>query len=251
MTYESITVTRGDTDYEYLVCPTHGKWLYITHSPRGSVVYGKHYCEKCEREAAEQEAWGRSGIPPRFQVKTFDAYEATSEGQRKALGICRRYAETFTERLANGDSLVLAGAPGTGKTHLACAIGGEVVRSGRSALFLSMRELVTRVTDTWGGKGSEATELAALTKPDLLIIDEVAGESGSDTERRVFFAVLNARYESLRPVILITNAGAAALKSYLGERAYSRLCETAGLILFTWESHRGDRLTMKKWAAQA
>ena len=114
-----------------------------------------------------------------------------------------------------------------------------------------MRELVTRVTDTWGGKGSEATELAALTKPDLLIIDEVAGESGSDTERRVFFAVLNARYESLRPVILITNAGAAALKSYLGERAYSRLCETAGLILFTWESHRGDRLTMKKWEVQA
>lgn len=64
-------------------------------------------------------------------------------------------------------------------------------------------------------------------------------------------AVLDARYESLRPVILITNAGAAALKSYLGERAYSRLCETAGLILFTWESHRGDRLTMKKWEVQA
>lgn len=44
---------------------------------------------------------------------------------------------------------------------------------------------------------------------------------------------------------------AAALKSYLGERAYSRLCETAGLILFTWESHRGGRLTMKKWEVQA
>lgn len=43
----------------------------------------------------------------------------------------------------------------------------------------------------------------------------------------------------------------AAMKSYLGERAYSRLCETAGLILFTWESHRGGRLTMKKWEVQA
>lgn len=251
MTYETITVTRGDTDYEYLVCPKHGKWLYITYSPRGSVVYGKHYCEKCARERMEVEAWGRSGIPPRFKTKTFETYRAAGPEQKRALSVCRTYAETFSDRLEAGDSLVLAGAPGTGKTHLACAIGGELIKSGRSVLFMSMRELVTRITDTWGGKGSEAAELAALTGPDLLIIDEVAGESGSDVEKRVFFAVLNARYESLRPVILITNASAAKLKAYLGDRTFSRICEAAGIVLFTWANYRGEGLQHKRWEAES
>ena len=87
----------------------------------------------------------------------------------------------------------------------------------------------------------------SLVAPDLLIIDEVAGESGSDVEKRVFFTVLNARYEAMRPVALITNASASRLKSYLGERAFSRVCETAGIVLFTWGSFRGETIRHKNW----
>lgn len=246
--YESLERREGDKVLEFLVCPKHGPWLHLEYGPNGSIVRGKHFCEKCAKERMELAAWGRSGIPLRFKSKTFDSYVASTPEQKKALAACRAYSDSFTDRLAAGDSLVLAGAPGTGKTHLACAIGGQLVQSGRSVLFMSMREMVTKVTSTWGGAGSEAAAIKSLVDPDLLIVDEVAGESGSDVEKRVFFTVINARYEALKPVVLITNATSQKLRNYLGERAFSRLCETASIVLFTWASHRGTGFGNKGWA---
>lgn len=245
--YKTVEKWDGKICREFLVCPKHGEWLFMEHTPDGSIVRGKHFCVKCRKEQQEAEAWGRSGIPSRFQSKTFDAYEAKLPEQKQALATCMSYARTFSDRLEGGDSLVLMGRPGTGKTHLASAIGGELALSGRSVLFLSMREMVTRVTSTWRGEGSEAQAIQSLTEPDLLIIDEVGGESGSVVEKRIFFSVLNARYESRRSVILITNVNTNGLKDYLGERAYSRLCETASLVLMTWDGYRGKTLKQQTW----
>lgn len=77
-------------------------------------------------------------------------------------------------------------------------------------------------------------------------VDEVPENDGAE-ERGLRFTVLNARYEAMRPVALITNASASRLKSYLGERAFSRVCETAGIVLFTWGSFRGETIRHKNW----
>ncbi|EQD56002.1 DNA replication protein dnaC, partial [mine drainage metagenome] len=80
------------------------------------------------------------------------------------------------------------GNTGTGKTHLACAIANELLRQGKSALFVRAYEVLRTIRDTW--KGGEKTELAVIREfvaPDLLILDEVGVQYGSESERIELF----------------------------------------------------------------
>ncbi len=76
--------------------------------------------------------------------------------------------------------------------------------------------------------------------PDLLILDEVGVQFGSDTEKLILFDVLNERYERRRPTILMTNLTLEEVADFLGDRIIDRLREDGGeFIPFDWESHRG------------
>lgn len=75
--------------------------------------------------------------------------------------------------------------------------------------------------------------------PDLLILDEVGVQFGSDTEKLMLFDILNERYERRHPTILMSNLPRDEVSAYLGERVFDRLREDGGeFISFTWESHR-------------
>ena len=83
-----------------------------------------------------------------------------------------------------------------------------------------------------GGRGSET---------DLLILDEVGVQFGSDTEKLILFDVLNERYEKRRPTLVLSNLSLPDVEQYLGERIFDRLREDGGeAVVFDWESHRGN-----------
>lgn len=201
--------------------------------------------EHREREAA-QEAWqrrlGYSGIPDRFMNRSLKSYAAETEGQRRALAFAEAYADSFDEALSTGRSAVFIGMPGTGKTHLAVGIGLRIMhRDGRTVLFSTVMRAIRRVRNTWS-RNTEETETAAieaLTRPDLLILDEVGVQYGSDAEKLLIFDILNERYENRRPTLLLSNLALDDVKAYLGERVYDRLREDGGeVVVFDWESHR-------------
>ena len=75
---------------------------------------------------------------------------------------------------------------------------------------------------------------------DLLVIDEVGIQFGTDTERMILYEILDLRYEAMRPVILTTNiTDLKSLEKLLGERIIDRLFEgESKIVLFEWESHR-------------
>lgn len=130
------------------------------------------------REAAQRRlevAIGRSGIPPRFQGKSFTGYLAALPGQQHALSVCRSYSKRFLEDGQRSDNLLLLGGPGTGKTHLATAILAEVIRSGYKGLFLSAADALQLMRDAYApsAKRSERETMTVLTDPDLLVLDEV------------------------------------------------------------------------------
>ncbi len=74
---------------------------------------------------------------------------------------------------------------------------------------------------------------------DLLIIDEVGSQFGSDTEKLFIFEIIDGRYQEMKPTILISNLDINGIKESIGERCVDRLREGGGsMIAFNWESSR-------------
>ena len=205
------------------------------------------------REKQEQErrlsAWRQkidhSGIPPRFSKRTLDNYRAESDGQRKALDFASEYeyVSQFDEVLRAGRSAVFVGKPGTGETHLAAGIALDLLAKGYTALFSTTYAAIRRVKATWSREAEETEQQAidALVAPDLLILDEVGVQFGSETEKLILFDVLNTRYEYRLPVLLLSNLPAPEVMQYLGQRIVDRLREDGGrVITFDWPSARGQ-----------
>lgn len=202
--------------------------------------------ERDDRRQAWQRRIGEAGIPERFQNRSLQSFVAETQAQARALEFATSYADSFDEALATGRSAIFVGKPGTGKTHLAVGIGLRVMhRDNRTVLFSTVMRAIRRVKDTWSrdSRETETQAIAALVFPDLLILDEVGVQFGSDTERLILFDVLNERYEKRRPTLLLSNLTVDEVKTHLGERVFDRLREDGGeAIPFDWESWRGRRL---------
>jgi DNA replication protein DnaC len=194
------------------------------------------------RQAAIERAIGRAGIPQRFRRHSFEDYTADSEAQLRALTLAQEYAANFARIRERGNCLLLVGGPGTGKTHLACAILSQVIADGYSGLFLTVSEGLRLIRSTYSPDASqtEVQVFEMLKSPDLLVLDEVGIAIGNELKRRaMLFDVLNARYGEMRPTILIGNLTTAEVEAYLGERIMERLMEIGSITVpFTWSSHR-------------
>jgi len=192
----------------------------------------------------EQRRWaakiGSAAIPERFKDRTLDSYVAKTSGQKKALAFAKEYAENFDQVMRTGRSAVFVGKVGTGKTHLAVGIALSIMQQQKSPVFVTVQRLIRRVKDSWRTKEETETEVInAFALPDLLILDEVGVQFGSEFEKQVLFDVLNERYEKLKPSILLSNIPSEQLSDYLGERVTDRLRENGGaLIGFNWDSYR-------------
>ena len=198
------------------------------------------------RKAGEATRWeeklGCAGIPLRFRDRTLSSYDAATTGQVKALKFAHEYADGFDAVLASGRSAVLVGKPGTGKTHLAVGVALAIMERSHTAVFTTTMKALRRIKETWGaGSGeSESEAIDTFVFPDLLILDEVGLQHGSDTERLLLFDILNSRYELRRPTLLLSNLTLEEVKAYLGERIFDRMREDGGrVIAFDWASHRG------------
>jgi DNA replication protein DnaC len=236
-------------------CLKHG--AYVSRCYIGSIWSKCPACEaerieaeRIEAEAKDREArqqeWqrkiGEAGIPVRFRNRSLQSYVAESEEQTRALAFAIDYADRFDDVLATGRSALFVGKPGTGKSHLAVGIGLRIMhRDKRTVLYTTVMRAIRRVKDTWSrdSRESESEAIAALVFPDLLILDEVGVQFGSDTEKLILFDVLNERYERRKPTLLLSNLPTEEVRDYLGERVFDRLREDGGeVVVFDWQSWR-------------
>lgn len=239
-----------------LECSAHGEYL--------SQLFGSSFwlgCPKCDeterakreaderaREAARKSRFALSrriatGIPERFWEATIENYavDETIDGQRRAKDFATTFAESFKAAGHHGRCALFLGSLGTGKTHLACAILRRLHDSGRKVRYATVQSLIQRLKATFGSSASESEidVLAVHIAPDLLVLDEVGVQSGTEFERNTIYSVINGRYEQGKSTIIVSNLNGRELTPILGERVMDRLREGGGkLIPFAWGSMR-------------
>lgn len=229
---------------EFLDCEKHGKYPANMVDSEGVVRYMRPVCPACERQAAVVRLMRRAAVSPRFERCTFENFEVKTEDQRKALQVCREYAENFAEHLGIGRCLILRGNPGTGKNHLATAICKVLIENGYAPINATAYELIRRIRETWrdGSRESEEDVYRQLAGADLLIIDEVGRQySAKDgTESIELFNIIDRRNRDCKPTAILSNQTREGIARYLGAAAFDRLRQGGGkLANFDWDSHRG------------
>lgn len=236
--------------YDQKVFPVLGKELKSGCPECGRIIREKAEAAELANKAMElrmamERKLGAALIPKRFASKTLDGYVATTTEQWKALNTCRRYAAEFAQIAETGRCLLLLGKPGTGKTHLSVAIANEIMaKSSATAVYRTIGAVLQAIRATYDHSSdqSESQILSSLISPSLLILDEIGAskEKPSDFELTTLFAIINGRYEQMRPTVIISNLDAKALPDALGERCIDRLREGGVIVIpFEWESQRG------------
>lgn len=225
-------------------------------------------CERahlmCELEEKEKAAARKrlnslianSMLRERFLTKTFAnfiPFGKEKEKQVRVLAIAKDFADNFDNHRRTGPWLLFMGNVGSGKSHLCAAIINQVVRSGFTALLTKMPRLLREVKDTFN-RDSEVSQSEIITRLgeiDLLVIDEVGIQFGTDTERMILYEILDLRYEAMLPVILTTDiTDLKTLEKFLGERIIDRLFEgESKIVFFEWESHRRYQRSFSESAA--
>lgn len=150
-------------------------------------------------------------------------------------------------------NVIFVGKTGTGKTHLATALGLEACRQGVRTRFATGAGLINELIEA----RSERTVTRSIQKNNrfgLLILDELGYVPFSREGSQLLFQILAERYERAS-VIITTNLGFADWTQLFGDPTLTaalldRLTHKAHIILCNWESYRIKESLKKKSASE-
>ena len=173
------------------------------------------------------------------EVKTLDTFDFTT-----AEGV----SATQIHTLARGEwvtapaNLILAGPIGTGKTHLAIALGVEATKQKRRVLFARAADLVRQLIEARDAR--ELTRLQQrLLRVDVLIVDELGFVPFDRVGGELLFNLITDRYEQRATVVTTNLAFAEWVTVFAGDEKLTtalldRLAHHATVLTTKGKSYR-------------
>jgi len=195
----------------------------------------------CELELLERErrAAERRLKAARFPaLKTLDAFEFTAQPALNKALVAELLRCAYIEVREN---VILAGNPGTGKTHVATALGVEACGRGKKVRFWRVTDLITTLMEAREER-TLARLKSQLGKLDLLILDELGYVPASKLGAELLFDVISTAYERTS-VIVTTNLPFERWVEVLGSErltgaALDRLTHRCHILECNGESYR-------------
>jgi DNA replication protein DnaC len=181
----------------------------------------------------------KSGIKELYLNCSFENYKIFNFGQEKVLNFSKEYVKNFNTELSN---FIFSGKPGTGKNHLAAAIGKHLILHGKKVLIITIADLMSKIKNTFSKKNdclSEEYFINKTSKVDLLIIDEIGIQKESKYEKIIIHQIIDRRSTSKKSTGILSNLNYKNLYQLLGERIIDRM--KLGKIIwlnFNWNSYR-------------
>ena len=139
----------------------------------------------------------------------------------KTYQTCRKYAFSFSEKSGN---LLFSGDTGLGKTFLSACIARTVADSGYSVVYESAGHLFTKLERAKFDPSEEnRKEAVKYTLCDLLIVDDLGTEMGSQFVTSALYTLINDRLLERKPTIISTNLTVEDLSRRYSAQIVSRL----------------------------
>jgi DNA replication protein DnaC len=170
---------------------------------KNGASFTRYLHELCELELVDrrqrriQRRLKQSKLPRTKTLDSFDRSRLPTPVDRQMAGLLEG---DFLDRQEN---VLWFGNPGSGKTHLMCALGHELIQQDRSVLFTSCALLVQRLLRSKAELTLEK-ELKRLDRFEALLIDDLGYVQQNREEMEALFTLLSHRYES-RSVLLTSN----------------------------------------------
>ena len=200
---------------------------------------------RCQKEETIIHTLLRLSRLPLKSPKTFDNFDFSVIRGRNAIKL--KNLQTLSS-IYSRRNIAFIGPAGTGKTHLAQALGYECCLHGLKAYFIKMSELRDKFMSA-RRNGKTAGVLNSMVRPSCLIIDEV-GHCEFDAENtRMFFDLIDRRYnkQCFGNTVFTSNKNPSEWRSNFNEDdsllcSLDRIFDTATVFNIKGNSFRGQNL---------
>lgn len=171
-------------------------------------------------------------------TKTFESFDSTFQNGITDWQLRQLAALNWIDGIFN---VIFIGPPGTGKTHLALAVGNKALENGYKVFFASMDTLV-HILKTQEISRNSAARLKWIRECHLLIIDELGYLPVSKIEANLFFQLISNLYENTS-VVITSNKGFDGWADIIGDPVLTtalldRLTHRCQVLSFSGEGWR-------------